>query len=56
MRMSGSAIELSASDLSGFLSCTHLTALDLTVARGERESPNLDRPGAHRASGAWSRG
>ena len=39
MRMSGSAIELSASDLSGFLSCIHLTALDLAVARGTREPP-----------------
>ena len=35
MRMSGSAIELSASDLSGFLSCIHLTALDLAVAQGQ---------------------
>jgi len=39
MRMSGSAIELSASDLSGFLSCIHLTALDLAVAHGKREPP-----------------
>ena len=39
MRMSGSAIELSASDLSGFLSCIHLTALDLAVAQGKREPP-----------------
>ena len=39
MRMSGSAIELSASDLSGFLSCIHLTALDLAVAQGQREPP-----------------
>ena len=39
MRMSGSAIELSASDLSGFLSCIHLTALDLAVAHGTREPP-----------------
>jgi predicted RecB family nuclease len=37
MRMSGSAVELSASDLSGSLSCTHLTALDLAVAKGLRE-------------------
>jgi hypothetical protein len=37
MRMSGSAVELSASDLSGSLSCTHLTALDLAVAKGLRK-------------------
>jgi predicted RecB family nuclease len=37
MRMSGSAVELSASDLSGSSSCTHLTALDLAVAKGLRE-------------------
>jgi hypothetical protein len=37
MRMSGNAVELSASDLSGSLSCTHLTALDLAVAKGLRE-------------------
>ena len=39
MRMYGSAIELSASDLSGFLSCIHLTALDLAVTQGKREPP-----------------
>ena len=39
MRMSDSAIELSASDLSGFLSCIHLTALDLAVTQGKREPP-----------------
>jgi predicted RecB family nuclease len=44
MRMSGSAIELSASDLSGFLSCVHLTALGLAVARGEREAPTWVDP------------
>jgi predicted RecB family nuclease len=44
MRMSGSAIELSASDLSGFLSCIHLTALDLAVARGGRERPTWVDP------------
>ena len=44
MRMSGSAIDLSASDLSGFLSCIHLTALDLAVARGEREPPTWVDP------------
>src|SRR6476620_5652870 len=39
MRMSGCAIELSASDLAGFLSCVHLTALDLAVAHGTRNKP-----------------
>jgi predicted RecB family nuclease len=39
MRMSADSIELSASDLSGFLSCTHLTALDLAVAHGSRTPP-----------------
>jgi predicted RecB family nuclease len=39
MRMFGSAVELSASDLSGFLSCVHLTALDLAVAHGTRDPP-----------------
>ena len=39
MRKFSGAIELSASDLSGFLSCVHLTALDLAVANGTREPP-----------------
>jgi uncharacterized protein len=42
--MCGSAIELSASDLSGFLSCIHLTALDLAVVQGERERPSWIDP------------
>lgn len=44
MRMSGSTIELSASDLSGFLSCIHLTALDLAVDRKAREPPTWTDP------------
>src|SRR5262245_63886625 len=44
MRKSGSTIELSASDLSGFLSCIHLTALDLAVARGARKPPTWVDP------------
>jgi predicted RecB family nuclease len=44
MRMSGSAIELSASDLSGFLSCVHLTALDMAVAQGKRGAPTWVDP------------
>ena len=44
MRMAGSEIELSASDLSGFLSCIHLTASDLAVAQGKREPPTWVDP------------
>lgn len=44
MRMSGSTIELSASDLSGFLNCIHLTALDLGVARGALKPPTWTDP------------
>jgi uncharacterized protein len=44
MRTSGGTIELSASDLSGFLSCIHLTALDLAVAQGAREPPTWTDP------------
>lgn len=35
---------LSASDLTGFLACRHLTQLDLTVARGELEEPHRPDP------------
>jgi uncharacterized protein len=42
--MSGSTIQLSASDLSGFLSCIHLTALDLAVARGDLAPPTWTDP------------
>jgi uncharacterized protein len=42
--MCGSTIELSASDLSGFLNCIHLTALDLAVARGARKPPTWTDP------------
>jgi len=41
---SGSTIELSASDLSRFLACRHLTALDLAVARGMRKAPTWVDP------------
>lgn len=44
MRLSGSTIDLSASDLSQFLGCRHRTALELAVARGERKSPNWVDP------------
>lgn len=39
MRATDSIIELSASDLSQFLACRHLTALDLAVVLGLRPSP-----------------
>jgi predicted RecB family nuclease len=39
MQLSGCALELSASDLSQFLSCRHLTALNVAVALGRRAAP-----------------
>jgi predicted RecB family nuclease len=39
MRAAASTTELSASDLSWFLGCRHRTALDMAVARGERDAP-----------------
>lgn len=44
MRPVGSSIELSASDLSWFLSCKHRTALDMAVARGQRAKPTWSDP------------
>ena len=44
MRMSGTSIELSASDLSQFLGCRHLTALNLAVAQGLRAAPTWVDP------------
>ena len=44
MRMSGSDVELTASDLSAFLNCVHLTALDLAVAQGKQDSPSWIDP------------
>src|SRR5437660_5639491 len=44
MRSTGTGIELSASDLSQFLGCRHRTALELGVARGEREGPTWIDP------------
>jgi hypothetical protein len=40
MRISGTEIELSASDLSHFLACGHLTALNLAVAKGLVSAPS----------------
>lgn len=37
-------IRLAATDLSNHLSCRHLTALDLSVARGERTAPEWRAP------------
>jgi predicted RecB family nuclease len=44
MRISGTGIELSTSDLSQFLACGHLTALNLAVARGLRPPPSWKDP------------
>ena len=44
MRLSGTAVELSASDLSQSLSCRHLTALNLAVALGRRSPPSWRDP------------
>lgn len=39
MNLSGSALELSATDLSNFLGCKHRTALDMAVAAGNLVKP-----------------
>ncbi len=44
MRIGGSGLILSASDLSHFLACRHRTALDLAVAHGLREPPRWVDP------------
>jgi uncharacterized protein len=44
VRLAGTGIELSASDLSNFLGCRHRTALDLAVAHGLRERPSWVDP------------
>src|SRR3981189_3614370 len=44
MRFSEGNLEISPTDLSGFLACHHKTALDMTVARGLREAPKLNDP------------
>ena len=44
LRSDGPSIHLTASDLSWFLGCRHRTALDLGVARGQREAPNWVDP------------
>jgi predicted RecB family nuclease len=44
MHLSGIELLLSATDLSNFLSCRHLTALDMAVAIGKRKRPYFDDP------------
>ena len=39
MRVTASGATFSPSDLNDFLECEHLVALELNVARGERERP-----------------
>ena len=44
MQLANGRIMLSPSDLSGFLACSHLTQLELSVARGERRRPVFEDP------------
>ncbi len=44
MRVNGTTIEISASDLSHFLSCRHRIGLDLAVAQGLRAAPSWVDP------------
>ena len=44
MRIANLEVELTATDLSWFLGCRHRTALDLAVARGQREAPKWVDP------------
>src|SRR5437773_2062965 len=44
MKLSATELLLSATDLSNFLSCRHLTALDMAAASGERKRPHFDDP------------
>jgi predicted RecB family nuclease len=44
MKFKGSAIRLAATDLSNHLACTHVTTLDLQVARGQRRAPDWAAP------------
>ncbi len=46
MKCLSGQVRLSASDLSNHLSCHHLTAADLAVARGERKAPEWRSPDA----------
>jgi uncharacterized protein len=44
MKFVSGQLVLSATDLSNFLACRRKAALDLSVARGERERPHFDDP------------
>jgi uncharacterized protein len=44
MKLSSGSIELSATDLTGYLNCRHLTELDLKVAKGELKKPKSRDP------------
>src|ERR1700722_5834656 len=44
MRVIESVLVLSATDLSHFLSCRHLTALDMAAAQGKLRRPSWDDP------------
>src|SRR6266849_5010182 len=44
MRLSTRGVELSATDLSHFLSCRHRTALEIAEAQGKRHRPKFDDP------------
>src|SRR5690242_2585352 len=44
MRLIGPDLSLSATDLSGFLSCRYLTALEMGAAFGTRKRPFFDDP------------
>ena len=46
MKANAQTIRLSASDLSNHLACSHLTALDLGVATGQRTAPKWHSPDA----------
>ena len=42
MKLSGTTLELSATDLAAFLGCRHRTALDMAVAQGARERLKME--------------
>jgi hypothetical protein len=44
MKLQPTSIRLSATDLSNHLACRHVTALDLRVARGEKQEPTWAAP------------
>src|SRR5262249_34371870 len=44
MRPDGSALSLSATDLSNFLGCRHRTALEMQAAAGTRQRPHFEDP------------